>query len=68
MEVADRERQAIYDPVYFPHMSSERREQWRVRYGEIQRRYEERQRDAQWNRPVTAPRLLDTVALAEAVL
>lgn len=67
-DLAGRERQAIYDPHYQRHMSDEMREVWRERYGECQRRFEERQRDAHWSRPVTSPRHLDAVALAQGAV
>lgn len=46
-ELRDRERQAIFDPVFFPRMSDEMRDRWQRQYEGCQQRWADR-RDAEY--------------------
>jgi hypothetical protein len=41
-DLADRERTAIFNPVFFPHMSQESRDRWQAQYEGAQRRWADR--------------------------
>ena len=66
-ELETRERDAIIE-AYFPaNLTIDTRLRWGEEYAAARRRFDDRQRDAHWSRPVTTPRHLDAVAIAEQV-
>lgn len=63
-DLAGRERRAIFNPVYFPHMNPATRAIWDETYAACQRRFDARQGPA--GKPVTSARHAMAVAIASA--